>query len=51
MLRMPKLVQINPKASSNDWGSSLTSIYAFRIKICPRGNQGRQLKQKILLPT
>ena len=28
-----KLVQINPKASSHDWGTSLTSIYAFRIKI------------------
>ena len=28
-----KLVQINPKTSSHDWGSSLTSIYAFRIKI------------------
>ena len=26
-----KLVQINPKASSHDYGSSLTSIYAIRI--------------------
>ena len=27
-----KLVQINLKSSFHDWGSSLTSIYAFRIK-------------------
>ena len=32
-----KLVQINPKASSHDWGSSLTSIYAFRIKNMTKG--------------
>ena len=27
-----KLVQINAKTSSHDWGSSLTSIYAIGIK-------------------
>ena len=32
-----KLVQINPKASSHDLGSSLTSIYAFRIKNMTKG--------------
>ena len=32
-----KLVQINSKASSHDWGSSLTSIYAFRIKNMTKG--------------
>ena len=32
-----KLVQINPKASSYDWGSSLTLIYAFRIKNMTKG--------------
>ena len=32
MFKDAKLVQINPRASSHDWGSSLTSIYALRIK-------------------
>ena len=32
-----KLVQINPKASSHDWGSSLTLIYAFKIKKYDKG--------------
>ena len=27
-----KLAQINPKTSSHDWVSSLTSIFAIRIK-------------------
>ena len=35
-----KLVQINPKASSHDWGSSLTSIYALRIKNMTKGLSG-----------
>ena len=32
-----KLVQINPKASSHDWGSSLTSIYALELKNMTKG--------------
>ena len=43
-----KLVQINPKASSHDWGSSLTSIYAFRIKNMTKGLSGETTWAKIL---
>ena len=32
-----KLVQTNLKASFHDWGSSMTSIYAFRIKYMTKG--------------
>ena len=36
-VKVAKLVQINPKASFHDWGFSLTSIYAFRIKNMTKG--------------
>ena len=45
------MVQLNPKTSSRYWGSLLTYLYAIRIKMRSRGNQGGQLKQKILFPT